>query len=67
MKDQDVHITTRDVVLRAWDNTKELIRDFVNYSKEVEDKDAVKIFEKTADDLGKHASDMREWLLSNQQ
>lgn len=34
---KEIVITTRDKLLRGWENSKELVRDFENYSKEIED------------------------------
>ena len=33
-KDKKIVITTRDRVLRAWQNSTELVRDFESYAKE---------------------------------
>ncbi len=33
----EVNITTRDRVLRAWENSMELVRDFKSYSEEIKD------------------------------
>lgn len=33
----DIEITTRDKLLRAWENSMELVRDFENYSKDIKD------------------------------
>ena len=37
MKKYDVEITTRDRVMKAWENSMELVRDFESYSKEIKD------------------------------
>lgn len=62
----DVHqikITTRDRLLRAWENSMELVRDFETYSKEIEDdKESAKLFAEFAEDEGVHASRLREVL-----
>ena len=46
-KDKKIVITTRDRVLRAWQNSTELVRDFENYAKETsDDKTAAEMFQK---------------------
>ncbi len=58
-----IKITTRDRILRAWENSMELVRDFEIYSKEIEDdNEASKIFAKFAEDECCHASKFRELL-----
>jgi len=58
-----IKITTRDRLLRAWENSMELVRDFESYSKEIEDDEKVaKIFAKYAEDEGIHASKFLEIL-----
>ena len=48
-KDKKIVITTRDRVLRAWQNSTELVRDFENYAKETsDDKTAAEMFQKYA-------------------
>lgn len=45
-KDKKIVITTRDRVLRAWQNSTELVRDFENYAKETsDDKTAAEMFQ----------------------
>ena len=63
MKKYDVEITTRDRVMKAWENSMELVRDFESYSKEIKDDSAVaKIFADFAVEEGLHASKFREIL-----
>ena len=62
--DNDIKITTYDRLLRAWENSMELTRDFRMYSKHTEDDDKVrKMFEEFAKDEGIHAAELREMLL----
>ena len=57
--DKKIVITTRDRVLRAWQNSTELVRDFENYAKETtDDKTAAEMFQKYAVDEGRHAAEL---------
>ena len=59
----EINITTRDRVLRAWENSMELVRDFKSYSEEIKDDSYVaNIFSNFAKDEGIHASKFREIL-----
>lgn len=65
--DKKIVITTRDRVLRAWQNSTELVRDFENYAKETsDDKTAAEMFQKYAVDEGRHAAELLK-LLHNYQ
>jgi rubrerythrin len=56
-------ITTRDRVLRAWQNTTELVRDFETYSREIDDNEEVAaMFAAFAEDEGHHAARLIEVL-----
>ena len=58
-----VTITTRDRLLRAWENSMELTRDFECYAKEIQDnKKASAVFSTFAIEEGLHASKFRELL-----
>ena len=57
-----VHITTRDRVLRAWQNTMELIRDFQLYAKEISDPTISDLFSRFAEDEGHHAAAFHDVL-----
>ena len=60
---KELVITTRDKLLRSWENSKELVRDFENYSKEIEDDPRVaELFAGFAEDEALHASRLRELL-----
>ncbi len=60
---KDITINTRDRLLRAWENSMELVRDFECYSKEIEDNDQVaEVFAEFAEDEGFHAAKLRELL-----
>ena len=50
-------ITNRDIVLRAWENSTELVRDFENYSRHTKNnKEVSSLFAKFAEDEAVHAS-----------
>ncbi|MDD4124356.1 MAG: ferritin family protein [Eubacteriales bacterium] len=56
-------ITTRDRLLRAWQNTTELVRDFETYSKETDDnEETAALFARYAEDEGYHAAKLLELL-----
>lgn len=59
----DIEITTRDKLLRAWENSMELVRDFENHSKDIkDDRQAAETFKKFAEDEGLHANEFRQML-----
>ena len=52
-----VNITTRDKILRAWQQSTELTRDFEVYSREIKDNDsAALMFSSFAEEEAKHAA-----------
>ncbi|MDP4094628.1 MAG: ferritin family protein [Bacillota bacterium] len=61
----EIMITTYDRILRAWENSMEMVRDYEMYSKRVEEEDVKQVFKKFAEDEGMHASKLREMLLRN--
>lgn len=62
-KQHDIKITTRDRILRAWENSMELTRDFKIYSEEIKDDDEVaEIFSEFAKQEGLRASKLRELM-----
>lgn len=61
--EKPVQITTRDKVMRAWENSMELTRDFELYSKQInDDPDTARIFAEFAEDECAHAARFREIL-----
>lgn len=64
--DNEIRITTGDRLLRAWENSMEMVRDFEIYSKEVDDKKIKQVFSKMAVDEGHHAAELRSILLEHQ-
>ena len=66
--EKPVQITTRDPVMRAWENSMELTRDFELYSKQINDDDeTAKVFAKFAEEECVHAARFREILHKYQQ
>ncbi|AGC68169.1 hypothetical protein Cst_c11730 [Thermoclostridium stercorarium subsp. stercorarium DSM 8532] len=63
----EVKITDYDRLMRAWENSMELARDFEVYSKRVDDEELREVFKKFAEEEGMHASKFREFLLKYQQ
>lgn len=58
-----ITITTRDRLLRAWQNSMELVRDFQSYSKEAEDEERItKMFSEFAEDEALHSATLLEML-----
>lgn len=65
---KDITITPRDRLLRAWENSMELVRDFECYSVEIENNPELsKTFAEFAKDEGFHAARFRELLLQQEQ
>ena len=60
---EQVTITARDRVLRAWQNSTELVRDFRLYAKELSDQPEVAdVFQRFAEEECVHASRFRDIL-----
>ena len=61
--EKPVQITTRDRVMRAWQNSMELTRDFEMYSKEIhDDHETARLFAEFAEEECVHAARFREIL-----
>ena len=61
--DDAIKINTRDRLLRAWENSMEMVLDFQDYYQEIKDNDKVaKVFEEFANDKAMHARRFRELL-----
>jgi rubrerythrin len=60
----EVEMTTYDRLLRAWENSKEMVRDFEMYSKRIEDEEIKEVFKQFAEDEGMHATKLREIILN---
>ena len=56
----DIEYTTYDRLLRAWENSMEMVRDYEMYSKRIEDEEVKDVFKQFAEDEGMHASKLRE-------
>lgn len=63
VNNNEVEITTYDRLLRAWENSMEMVRDFEMYSKRIEDPQVKDVFKQFAEDEGMHATRFRELLL----
>ncbi|QNU66562.1 rubrerythrin [Ruminiclostridium herbifermentans] len=63
MNENEIEITTYDRLLRAWENSMELVRDYEMYSKRVEDEKVKNVFKEFAEDEGMHASKLRNMIL----
>jgi Rubrerythrin. len=63
MNENEIELTTYDRLLRAWENSMELVRDYEMYSKRVEDEKIKQVFKEFAEDEGTHASKLRSILL----
>jgi rubrerythrin len=64
MNENEIEITTYDRLLRAWENSMELVRDYEMYSKRIEDEKVKQVFKEFAEDEGMHASALRGILLN---
>ncbi|ACL77163.1 ferritin family protein [Ruminiclostridium cellulolyticum] len=63
MNENEIELTTYDRLLRAWENSMELVRDYEMYSKRIEDEKIKQVFKDFAEDEGMHASKLRNILL----
>lgn len=63
----EVNITTRDKLMRAWQDSMMLVRDFEIHAQEIhDDKNASQVFSRFAEEEGIHAAKFRELLLEYQ-
>lgn len=63
MGGNEVNLTTYDRLLRAWENSMELVRDYEMYSKRIEEEDVKQVFKEFAYNEGLQAKKLREILL----
>ena len=63
MNRNEVEITTYDRLLRSWENSMEMVRDYEMYSKRIEDNKIKDVFKRFAEDEGLHATELRRILL----
>ncbi len=59
----EIEYTEYDRLLRAWENSTELVKDFEMYSKRVENEELRQVFKEFAKDEGIHAATFRELLM----
>ena len=59
---EPIHISDRDRVLRAWENTKELIRDYQEYARNVQDPALSELFCHMAETECRHGADLHDVL-----
>ena len=65
MNKNEVVITTRDKLMKAWQSSMELVRDYKHYAQE--EKDGVsEVFSEFAEEIGIQSSKLREMLLEDQ-
>lgn len=56
-------VTKRDRVMRAWENSTELVRDYQGYAHEIQDDhELAALFSKYAEDEAVHAASLLELL-----
>ena len=67
MNNNEIELTTYDRLLRSWENSEELVRDFEMYSKRIDDDEIKNVFKQFAEDEGVHASKFKELLLKYKQ
>ncbi len=60
---KEIHITTRDRLLRAWENSMEMVRDLECYAKETQEQDVEEMFRRYAEEASLQASAFRSKLL----
>ena len=61
-KRHDIHITDRDRVLRAWQNSTELVRDYQAYARETDTGELGRLLSEYAATEALHASKLLEIL-----
>ena len=61
--DYEIEYTEYDRLLRAWENSIEMVRDFEMYSKRVDDGEIKDVFKQFAEEEGSHAAKFRELLI----
>ncbi|MBQ7089453.1 MAG: rubrerythrin [Clostridia bacterium] len=59
---EPIHISDRDRVLRAWQNTMELIRDYQLYAREIQDETLSELFSRLAEEECRHGADLHDVL-----
>ena len=59
---EPIHISTRDRVLRAWQNTMELIRVYQLYAREIQDPTISDLFSRMAETECRHGADLHDVL-----
>ena len=59
---EPIHISDRDRVLRAWQNTMELIRDYQLYAREITDPALSELFSRLAEAECRHGADLHDVL-----
>jgi rubrerythrin len=64
VNENGVEITTYDRLLRAWENSMELVRDYEMYSKRIEEAEVKQVFKQFAENEGMQATKLREMLLN---
>lgn len=64
VSNNEIEITAYDRLLRAWENSMELVRDYEMYSKRIEEENIKQVFKEFAEDEGMHATKLREMLVN---
>jgi rubrerythrin len=67
LSENEIEYSTYDRLLMAWENSKELVRDFEMYAKRIEEEEIKTVFKKFAEAQGMQASELRELLLKYKQ
>ncbi len=57
-----IRYNTRDRLLRAWEETMELVRSFETWSREMDDQEYKRLFGRLAEDEALHAAELFEHL-----
>ena len=61
---KDIHVSTRDRVMRAWQNAMEAVRDYKRYANEVSDPAISALFYRCAETEGQQAAAFHDVLQS---
>lgn len=63
MDDKKIQVTTQDRLMRAWQNSMELVTDYEDYSKAIKDDEVIaETFGRLAEEECVHAAQLRQML-----
>lgn len=63
MNENEIELTIYDRLLRAWEDSMEMVRNFEMYAKRIDDEKIKDVFKKFAEEEGLHASKFKNIIL----